>query len=162
MSRHSSDPALLWLWCRPAAVAPIHPLAWESPYAAGAALKKRQKEKQKRKCEHLNDECSYVLILHMWPRRHRVTLPGSPCEPTPILPLLTHRPSHTLASSLSLKHDKRAPSSDVSSAVLSAQKGYFPGNPKVCALPSFRAAPCHHLQGELPPSPPPPPCTHTL
>ena len=31
---------LLWLWCRPAAVAPIGPLAWELPYASGAALKK--------------------------------------------------------------------------------------------------------------------------
>ena len=30
---------LLWLWRRPAAVAPIRPLAWEPPYAAGAALK---------------------------------------------------------------------------------------------------------------------------
>ena len=27
--RHSSDPALLWLWCRPAAEAPIGPRAWE-------------------------------------------------------------------------------------------------------------------------------------
>ena len=27
------DPALLWLWCRPAAIAPIQPLAWEPPYA---------------------------------------------------------------------------------------------------------------------------------
>ena len=34
-----SDPALLWLWFRLAAVAPIGPLAWESLYAAGAALK---------------------------------------------------------------------------------------------------------------------------
>ena len=33
------DPALLWLWCRPAAVAPIPFLAWEPPYATGAALK---------------------------------------------------------------------------------------------------------------------------
>ena len=37
--RCSSDPALLWLWCRLAAVAPIGPPAWESPYAMGAALK---------------------------------------------------------------------------------------------------------------------------
>ena len=37
--RHSSDPALLWLWCSLAAVAPIRPLAWEPPYAAGVALK---------------------------------------------------------------------------------------------------------------------------
>ena len=37
------DPALLWLWCRPAAVAPIQPLAWEPPYASGAALKGQKK-----------------------------------------------------------------------------------------------------------------------
>ena len=37
--RHSSGLALLWLWHRPAAVAPIQPLAWELPYAMGEALK---------------------------------------------------------------------------------------------------------------------------
>ena len=26
------DLALLWLWCRPAAAAPIQPIAWEPPY----------------------------------------------------------------------------------------------------------------------------------
>ena len=36
--------ALLWLWRRPVAPAPIRPLAWEPPYAAGAALE-RQKDK---------------------------------------------------------------------------------------------------------------------
>ena len=35
------DPALLWLWHRPAAVALIRPLAWEPPYAASAALKSK-------------------------------------------------------------------------------------------------------------------------
>ena len=43
--RHSSDPALLWLWRRLAATAPIHSLAWEPPYAADAALKRRKKKK---------------------------------------------------------------------------------------------------------------------
>ena len=33
------DLALLWLWCRLAAVASIRPLAWEPPYAVGVALK---------------------------------------------------------------------------------------------------------------------------
>ena len=33
---------MLWLWCRPAAVAPIGPLAWEPPYASGAALKRKK------------------------------------------------------------------------------------------------------------------------
>ena len=35
--RFSSDLALLWLWCRPVATAPIQPFAWEGPYATGAA-----------------------------------------------------------------------------------------------------------------------------
>ena len=37
--------ALLWLWCRQAAIAPIRPLAWEAPYALGAALKKKERKK---------------------------------------------------------------------------------------------------------------------
>ena len=36
--RRGSDPALLWLWCRLAAAAPIQPVAWEFPYASGMAL----------------------------------------------------------------------------------------------------------------------------
>ena len=36
--RLGSDPALLRLWHRPAAAAPIQTLAWEPPYATGAAL----------------------------------------------------------------------------------------------------------------------------
>ena len=43
--RCGSDLALLWLWCRPAAVAPTGPLAWETPYAGGTALQ-RQKTKK--------------------------------------------------------------------------------------------------------------------
>ena len=35
--------ALLWLWHRPAATAPIWSLAWEPPCAMGAALKRRNK-----------------------------------------------------------------------------------------------------------------------
>ena len=37
--RRSSDLVLLWLWHRPAALAPIRPPAWEPPYATGVALK---------------------------------------------------------------------------------------------------------------------------
>ena len=37
--RHDSDLALLWWWCRLAATASIRPLAWDPPYAVGAALK---------------------------------------------------------------------------------------------------------------------------
>jgi len=32
------------LWCRPAAAAPIRPLAWELPYATGVALKRKKKK----------------------------------------------------------------------------------------------------------------------
>ena len=41
--RRGLDPELLWLWCRLAATAPIGPLAWEPPYAMGAALEKANK-----------------------------------------------------------------------------------------------------------------------
>ena len=42
--RCSLDP--MWLWCRPAAVAQILPLAWEPPYTMGAGLKS-EKENEK-------------------------------------------------------------------------------------------------------------------
>ena len=50
--RRGSDPELLWLWYRLAATAPIRPLAWEPPYAAGVAhvkAKSQKKEKEKKK-----------------------------------------------------------------------------------------------------------------
>ena len=52
--RRGSDPAVLWLWRRPVATAPIQPLAWEPPYAAGAAQEiatttTTKKDKKKKK-----------------------------------------------------------------------------------------------------------------
>ena len=52
--RRGSDPALPWLWQRPAATAPIRRLTWELQYVACAALK-RQKKK--------NNYCSYCRDL---------------------------------------------------------------------------------------------------
>ena len=46
--RHGLDPALLWLWCRLAATAPNGPLAWEPPYAAGAALENAKTERERK------------------------------------------------------------------------------------------------------------------
>ena len=46
--RHGWDPGLLWLWWRPAATAPIRPLAWEPPYATGAALEKAKRQQQQK------------------------------------------------------------------------------------------------------------------
>ena len=45
------DLVLLWLWCRPVALAPIHPLAWKPPYATGMALKRHtHTQKQMNEC----------------------------------------------------------------------------------------------------------------
>ena len=63
--RHGLDPMLLGLWRRPVATALIQHLAWEPPYAAGAAQeiaitttkktkdKKKKKKKRKRSSPHL-------------------------------------------------------------------------------------------------------------
>ena len=47
--RRGLDPTLLWLWCGPVATAPIRSLAWELPYAAGAALEKAKRQKINKK-----------------------------------------------------------------------------------------------------------------
>ena len=73
--RRGSDLALLWLRCRPAATAPIQPLAWEPPYAKGAALRKvvtrgllgmeewrwEQREDIAQRAQNLAKEDEYVL-----------------------------------------------------------------------------------------------------
>ena len=51
-----SDPALLWMWPRPAATALIQPLAWELPYALSVALKIKIK---KLKCMN---NCLFGLV----------------------------------------------------------------------------------------------------
>ena len=40
--RHGSDPTLLWLWRRPAAIALNGALAWKPPYAVGVVLKDKK------------------------------------------------------------------------------------------------------------------------
>ena len=47
--RQELDLASLWLWCRPAAVTPIRPQAWEPPYAVGGAKESQKKKKKKKK-----------------------------------------------------------------------------------------------------------------
>ena len=54
--RRASDPALLWLWHRPAATAPIRPLAWEPPYTVGGALEKAKRQKQTNKQKTLSSK----------------------------------------------------------------------------------------------------------
>ena len=47
--RRSLDPALLWLWRRPVATAPIRPLAWEPPCATGVAQENTKNNKKLKK-----------------------------------------------------------------------------------------------------------------
>ena len=53
--RCSSDPALLRLWHRPAATAPITPLAWEPPHAEVAALEKTKRPNKTKQTRTLTD-----------------------------------------------------------------------------------------------------------
>mgnify|MGYP001375972963 CR=1 FL=1 len=56
----------LWLWGRPAAVAPIRPLTWELPYAVSAALKSKKKEKKEKGIHQVRpDDAWEVLPLYM-------------------------------------------------------------------------------------------------
>ena len=41
--RRGLDPALLWLWHRPAPAAPVRPLAWELPYVSDVAIKSKKR-----------------------------------------------------------------------------------------------------------------------
>ena len=63
--RRSSDPMLLWLWCRPAGAAPFRPLTWEPPYAASAAPKRQKKFCSNLPAYHYRKAiCS--LFIHHW------------------------------------------------------------------------------------------------
>ena len=71
--RHGSDLALLWLWCRPAATALIRPLAWEPPYALGAALEKAKRQKKKKKLtmlerhqENIFEKDEDIKKIYLW------------------------------------------------------------------------------------------------
>ena len=55
---------LLWLWCRPAAAAPIQPLAWKPPYAEGAALEKAQKDKKEKKKKNCAKSQQVQIFQH--------------------------------------------------------------------------------------------------
>ena len=61
--RCGSDPMLLWLWCRPVAIAPIGPLAWEPPYVTEAALEMAERPKKKKSEVLLSREKPWLHYL---------------------------------------------------------------------------------------------------
>ena len=62
--RRGLDLMLLWFWRRPVATAPVGPLAWEPPYAVGAALKRQKKKKKKKKRkEKSKKKCHFLKSM---------------------------------------------------------------------------------------------------
>ena len=78
--RCGSDPVLLLLWCRLAAVALIQPLACEPLYAVGAALKSNQTDKQKLK-SGLIPPLAEVTPGFLFPHHSLVQPPASLTDP---------------------------------------------------------------------------------
>ena len=69
--RRSLDPVLLWLWCRPAAVAPIGSLAWEPLYVTGAALKtKKSPNSQLRTLASWNGQAGHRIKVFISHKEH--------------------------------------------------------------------------------------------
>ena len=83
--RRGWDPALLWLWRRPAATAPIGPLGWEPPYAEGAALEKKTKKKKRKSSWY--QHCLHALGINK-------QNPGCICKEITISKSSTWRESH--------------------------------------------------------------------
>jgi len=65
--RRGSDLRLLWLWHRQAAIAVITPLAWEPPYATGAALNRTKDKKKKKKVWFKRTKSSYLMTKLLLP-----------------------------------------------------------------------------------------------
>ena len=79
--RRGSDPALLWLWHRPVATAPIRPLAWEPPYAAEAAQRNSKKDQKKKKNKKIK-----ILLMQELPWGHSRNDPTRSHEVVGLIP----------------------------------------------------------------------------
>ena len=73
--RRGSYPELLWLWRKPAAGAPIRPLAWELPYTAGVVLKSKNKKPPTQ-----TKKTTYFTILRTFKLRLDHYLPHHSCK----------------------------------------------------------------------------------
>ena len=61
--RRGSDLALLRLWCRPTATAPIQPLAWEPPYALGSDIQGKTKQNKENKKKERKAKKPHPFLL---------------------------------------------------------------------------------------------------
>ena len=62
-----SDPVLLWLWCRPVAIAMIRPLPWEPPYAVRAAEEKTKRQKKEEELRFVYSmRWGYSIFWSLW------------------------------------------------------------------------------------------------
>ena len=67
--RCSSDPALLWLWHRPAAAAPTRPLAWETSTCHRCGPKKKRKWVEDPSLPSIKlffSNCHFLLFIYQW------------------------------------------------------------------------------------------------
>ena len=93
--RHSSNPMLLWLWCRPAAAALGAPLAWEPPYASDVALKRqKKKERERERDEYVFHFCHgpSTLLQPDHPQVSPVIMLGTECLSPPRIHILNPYP----------------------------------------------------------------------
>ena len=76
---------LLWLWHGLAAAAPVQPLAWEPPYATGAALKRPKKKQivQFSGFSIFTELCNHEHYLNIFitPKRDPIPLAATPHPP---------------------------------------------------------------------------------
>ena len=126
--RCNSDPMLLLLWCRPAAIAPTGPLAWEPSYPVSAALKKQKDQEE--------EETNLLCSSHV---------PGVGLSSQHPQPQHTHTHTHTVPE----RHrgHKAQPLWDQSAAIHSwgTRRPFLPAYLELFKLPSSEAA----LEGPL-------------
>ena len=119
--RRVLDPALLWLCRRLVPTARIRPLAWDPPYASGAALEKDQKKRhhfavQPFSCWTSQWHLPHLSVLFSWLwRRHAL-----------LVFLLPHQ------MLLLILYRQRSSSSDFSFIFLNEQCIYMIHNSKRC------------------------------
>ena len=114
--RCSSNLVLLRLWCRLAAAAPIRPLAWEPPCAAGAALKSKKKKNSNKNLDLEHPflrqpseaergwDCGSVVRKQAWGKRAFAGIWPLPCKPS-VLNLPKAPPCSTTSPVDTLDHE---------------------------------------------------------